>query len=76
MPSVSRIKLEKAGVSDAIQSIAERFSAVDPSVPAQLLKSWRQHKLLVRLPQKLECLKNFLQRLARFIGFVFKELQK
>ena len=56
--------------------LGEHDSAVDPSVPAQLLKSRRQHKLLVRLPRKLEYLKNLPQRLTRFIGVVFKELQK
>ena len=57
------------------QRIADRFSAVDPSVPARLLKRWRQDKLLVRLPRKFERLTSLPQRLARFIGVAFKVLQ-
>ena len=62
------------GGSD-FQEIADRFSAVDPSVPAQLLKSWRQEKVLVRLPRKFERLASLPGRLAPFIGIAFKELQ-
>jgi hypothetical protein len=58
------------------QSIAERFSAVDPCLPAQLLKRWRREKLSVRLPRKFETLKNLPQRLARFINVVFNMFQK
>jgi hypothetical protein len=58
------------------QSIADRFSAVDPSVPTQLLKGWRQEKLSVRLPRKFEREKSLPKRLARFIGVAFKELRK
>ena len=58
------------------QGIADRFSAVDPSVPTQLLKSWRQDKLSVRLPRKFERHESLPQRLARFIGVAFKVLQK
>ena len=58
------------------QKIADRFSAVDPSVPAQLLKGWRQEKLSVRLPRKFEREKSLPKRLARFIGVAFKELLK
>ncbi len=58
-----------------LQGIADRFSAVDPTVPAQLLKSWRQEKVLVRLPRKVERLTNLPQRLEPFIGAAFKELQ-
>ena len=62
------------GAADA-QSIAERFSAVDPSLTAQLLKSWRQEKLLVRLPRKFENLKHLPHWLDRFIKLVFKVFQ-
>lgn len=58
------------------QSIAERFSAVDPNAPTQLLKNWRQDKISVRLPRKFERLTSLPQRLARFIGVAFKKLQK
>jgi hypothetical protein len=58
------------------QKIADRFSAVDPRVPAQLLKGWRQEKLSVRLPRKFEREKSLPKRLARFIGVAFKELLK
>ena len=58
------------------QKIAERFSAVDPRVPGQLLKSWRRDKLMVRLPRYFETLKGLPQKLARFIGVAFKKLQK
>lgn len=53
------------------QSIAERFSTVDPNLPAQLLKSWRREKLSVRLPRKFESLNDLPRRLARFINVVF-----
>ena len=56
--------------------IAARFSAVEPSIPTQLLKSWNQDKLLVRLPRKFESLKNLPHRLAPFIQVVFNELGK
>jgi len=58
------------------QSIAERFSAVDASLPVQLLRNWRRERLSVRLPRKFESLKNLPQRLARFIHLVFKVFQK
>lgn len=58
------------------QKIAERFSVVDPRVPAQLLKTWRREKLLVRLPRKFESLRDLPQQLARFIGVAYTELQK
>ena len=58
------------------QCIAERFSAVDPNAPTQLLKNWRQGKISVRLPRKFERLTSLPQQLGRFIGVAFKELQK
>ena len=58
------------------QRIAERFSAVDPSVPTQLLKSWRQEKISVRLPRKFERHTSLPQQLARFIAVAYKELLK
>ena len=58
------------------QRIADRFSAVDPRLPGQLLKSWRQEKLSVRLPRKFESLKGLPQQLARFIDVALKELQE
>jgi hypothetical protein len=61
------------GGSDC-QRIAERFSAVDPSVPTRLLKNWRKEKLSVRLPRKFERHKSLPQRLTRFIAVAFKQL--
>lgn len=58
------------------QRIADRFSAVDPRIPTQLLKSWRQDKLSVRIPRKFERHESLPQRLARFIGVAFKVLLK
>lgn len=58
------------------QRIADRFSAVDPRLPGQFLKSWRREKLSVRLPRKFETLKGLPQQLARFIDVAFKELQE
>ncbi len=60
----------------SFQSIAERFSEVDPAAPTRLLKNWSQDKMSVRLPRKFERLTCLPQRLARFIGIAFKELQK
>jgi len=59
-----------------LQSIAERFSVVDPNAPKQLLKRWRQEKLSVRLPRKFARHKTLPPRLTQFIGIAFKELLK
>ena len=58
------------------EHIAARFSAVDPRVPTELLKGWRQDKRTVRLPRKFERHTQLPQRLARFIGVAFKQLLK
>jgi hypothetical protein len=58
------------------QSIAQRFSAVDPRHPTELLKSWRRVRLWDRLPRKLECLKTLPQELARFINVAFNMFKK
>ena len=63
------------GGSD-FQSIASRFSKVDPNVPVEFLKRWRQDKRTVRLPRKFAQHKRLPQRLARFIGVAFKQLVK
>lgn len=55
--------------------IAARFSTVEPSTPTQLLKRWDQDKLLVRLPRKVENLKNLPHRLTSFIQVVFNKLK-
>lgn len=57
------------------QSIAARFSAVDPRTPSELLKGWRQDKRTVRLPRKFERQKCLPQQLARFIGVAYKQLR-
>jgi hypothetical protein len=62
--------------SNDVQRIAERFSKIDPSIPTQSLKKWRQDKRLTRLPRKLERLKSLPKRLAQFIGVAFNEFQK
>ena len=54
--------------------IADRFSTVDPRLPGQLLKTWGQEKLSVRLPRKFESLKGLPQQLERFIHIAFTEL--
>ena len=59
-----------------LQALAERFSLVDSRVPAQLLKSWRREKLLVRLPRKYESLNDLPQKLVRFIDVAYTNLQK
>lgn len=58
------------------QRIAERFSAVDPRLPARLLKRWRRERLLVRLPRKFQSLRNIPQRLASFINVVFNAFRQ
>ena len=58
------------------EHIAARFSAVDPRVPTELLKGWRQDKRTVRLPRKFERHTRLPQLLARFIGVAFKQLLK
>jgi hypothetical protein len=56
------------------EHIANRFSRVDPEGPAELLESWRQERLLQRIPRKLEKLNNLPKQVARFISIVIKEL--
>jgi len=56
-------------------NIAARFSAVHPSEPAQLTKSWKREKLSTKIPHKLEGLRNLPQCLARFIAVVLQELR-
>jgi hypothetical protein len=56
------------------EHIADRFSRVDPEGPAGLLQSWRQERLLQRIPRKLEKLRNLPKQVARFISMVIKEL--
>ena len=58
------------------EKIATVFSGVDPEVPARLMKTWRQEKLLTTIPQQLERLKNFPQQVAAFISVAAKELRK
>lgn len=56
------------------EKIAERFSKVDPAKVAKLMKKWRQEKISVRLPRKLEGFANLPRRLARFLSVAAKEL--
>jgi hypothetical protein len=55
--------------------IAERFSAVDPAVPAQFMETWRREKLFTRLPRKLENQAELPQKLARFVAVAIRELR-
>jgi hypothetical protein len=63
------------GGSEAEQ-IADRFSRVDPDGPAALLESWRQETISHRMPRKLEKLRNFPGRVARFISMAVTELSQ
>jgi hypothetical protein len=58
------------------EKIATVFSRVDPKVPARLLDTWRQQKLLTTIPQQFEKLKDFPQQVAAFISVAAKELRK
>ncbi len=57
------------------ERIAERFSAVDPAVPAQFMETWRREKLFTRIPRKLETQANLPQKLARFLAVAIRELR-
>jgi hypothetical protein len=58
------------------EKIAQRFSAVDATKPARLLKKWRQEKWSKKMPRKFERQKNLPQKLERFISFAMKELRQ
>jgi hypothetical protein len=58
-----------------VESIARRFSHVDPDLPVELLKTWRREKSMIRLPRKLEKSKDLPKQLARFIQVAVDELQ-
>jgi len=60
----------------APEKIAERFSIVDPQLPARLLKDWHQAKLFVRLPRKFERRSRLPRQLARFLQTAYKKLQE
>ncbi len=58
------------------KSIAERFSKVNPKIPANLMKSWRRERHSTRIPRRFEGMKNLPQRLALFIFAAFEMLRK
>ena len=55
--------------------IAARFSEVDPKAVRTLTKSWKREKLSTRIPQKVARMRDFPQRLARFIGMASRKLR-
>ena len=56
-------------------NIAERFSAVDPKLPAKLLKSRKRERVRVRIPRKFEALADLPDRLGPFIGAASEKFQ-
>jgi hypothetical protein len=56
------------------EKIAQRFSKVDPSKVASLMKRWREENISVRLSRKLEGLASLPRRVARFLALAVKEL--
>ncbi len=56
------------------ERIAERFNAIDPKKPAQLLKNWREEAAVTRMPQKLAKSKSLPSQIARFLSIAAKEL--
>lgn len=74
------LNLNNAGYCDTVYGgkehakIAERFSRVDPKKVARLMRKWREEKISVRLPRKLEGLATLPTRLARFLSVAAKEL--
>lgn len=56
--------------------LEERFSSVDPKIPAALLKTWKRNRLSERIPRRFETMPNLPRRLARFIAVVSRELRK
>jgi hypothetical protein len=57
------------------ERIAERFSAVDPKLPAELMQIWKSDRLSTTMPRKLEKLMSFPKRAARFLGIAARELK-
>lgn len=58
------------------RSLAARFSEVDPSLPRQLMKTWRRDRLSLRIPRKLESVSDLPEQLAPFIAAASRELSK
>jgi hypothetical protein len=58
------------------EKIAAVFSHVDPKAPVELMKTWRQEKLLTAIPQQLASLQNLPQQVAAFISLAAKQLRR
>lgn len=58
------------------EKIAAVFSHVDPKAPVELMKTWRQEKLLTAIPRQLESLEDFPQQVAAFISLAARQLRK
>lgn len=58
------------------QNIADRFSEVDPWLPAKLLKTWRSERLSARIPRKFETVGNLPEQLIPFIVIASEKLSK
>ncbi|MBI4601884.1 MAG: hypothetical protein HY721_07970, partial [Planctomycetes bacterium] len=56
------------------KQIARRFSELDPSAPASLMKRWNRERLSTNIPRKLEKLQDLPQQLARFIAVASEQL--
>lgn len=57
------------------ERIAERFSAVDPKMPAEVMHTWKSDRLSTAMPRKLEKLMSLPKRTARFLGIAARELK-
>jgi len=58
------------------ERIAERFSAVPPRAVANITQAWKQEKVSMRIPRKLERLPDLPRRLAPFLALASRELRK
>lgn len=58
------------------QSLAARFSEVDPRLPRELMKKWRRDRQSMRIPRKFESLSDLPRQLAPFIAAASDELSK
>lgn len=57
------------------ESIATRFSKVDPRIPADLQRGWKRERRATRLPRKLEALQDLPERLGPFLAVAARELE-
>jgi hypothetical protein len=59
-----------------VDDLATRFSLVDPKKLEQVLTTWRKKQSSLRLPRKIERLKELPKHFTRFINIAVDRLKK